>query len=146
MKVLVLLQNAYFNEKHTLLIGEPLFVMNNYVYHNIEWKNLTQKRIEKIIPFGCDIVFGNATNQIGDNSKSFYPFNREHCDVMFRQQRPDVILFCGNEAKKAVTIARELEIPYLSMTHPAARGVTSKYLREQKKLFMMVIIKYMMGS
>ncbi len=117
----------------SLMQGEPLMSINARVWRNINFRNFTQKRLKLIVPNAIDVVMGNASPMIGTEAKDFFPYDAEHVRSLILHSSPDIVLLCGKEAKKAEGFCEEFSYPYVSMVHPAARGVTNVYMRDKRR-------------
>jgi len=144
MKLMIILQNAYMDREGSVLSGEPLFIMSAYSWKYTSFDNVTERRLKKIVPNACDIIFGNASPKIGNNPNSFFSYDENHVGRMILKYKPDLVLLCGKEAGKAENLIRKIGLPYVLSLHPAARILSNEYCKSKRKEIIREIIRIML--
>jgi hypothetical protein len=116
-KLLVILQNAYKAPRGF----KPS--MSNRCF----LKSRTGSRLQRILPVGVDVYIINASPEIGNHATSNYSPQPDYVQNELDAVMPDVILACGNNAKKVINLLN-LQVPVISMKHPASRTLTNTEL------------------
>jgi aspartate/glutamate racemase len=116
-KLMVILQNAYGVEEGY----EPSFDKESFANCH------TGRRLRKAIPETVSTTIINASPIIGDNSASNFRPDIAHVMKRMREIEPDIILACGNSAKKVID-AIEIDVPIIKMPHPAYRALKNRTL------------------
>lgn len=142
MKVVAILQNQYFNnpekmrrmfeanpERREWLIGATLFMgcttgKRLYTVFGRQWR--------------LDIVWEEASREIGGKSNSCFPADPEHIKAVLAKHKPDVVLAFGKiacDAMKGLSAHVPKRCKLITGPHPAARHATvMEELREVRRL------------
>jgi len=114
-KLMVILQNAYGVEEGY----EPSFERESFINCH------TGRRLKNAIPANVSTTIINASPNIGDTADSNFKPNVSHVMKRMKEIKPDIILACGVNARKAIRQI-ETKIPVLEMPHPAYRALTNE--------------------
>lgn len=121
-KLLVILQNAYGVEEGY----EPSYEKESFRTCH------TGKRLRNAIPAGLDINIINASPKIGRKASSYFKEDGTYVGKKIQEYKPEVILACGVNARKVVS-ELDLDIPIITMPHPAYRALTNETLFSVKE-------------
>jgi len=117
---MVILQNAYGVEQ-------------GYIpsYDKPSFRNChTGRRLKHALPDNVNIHIINANPDVGITATSNFPPDPAYVMSKIKELKPDVILACGHNAKEAI---RDIDMPFVTMPHPAYRALTNQTLYDTKE-------------
>lgn len=84
------------------------------------------------LPEGIDIEIRNCNPQIGHRSSSWFPPDIQYVTQQIDKLKPDIILACGSNAKKAISNIT-VGVPVIYMPHPAYRALKRETVNNVKE-------------
>jgi len=116
-KLLIFLQNGY---------GVESTYVPSYE-HEIFAKSHTCIRLKEMIPENCEVHIRNANPKIGRVASSNFGYDAKYMARCIDEIQPNVVLFCGKEAKAgsrdALAFAAVQPSCVCYAPHPAYRGL-----------------------
>ena len=120
--LLIVLQNAYGVEDGFVPTYErPIFRRSH-----------TGIRLQRAIPENISVRIINASPLVGKKAASNLKPDGNYVGKMYEEIKPDVILACGVNARKAVQ-GLNADVPTIYMPHPAYRALRNETLEEVKQ-------------
>jgi len=119
--ILFILQNGYHSEK--------------YQYRNLEeWsidlhRSFTGRKLMKYIPDNAEYAVINASMNIGENAKSYYPADLDHIKKWIDNIQPDIICACGEVAQQG---CKSLGVDCIAAPHPSWRQLSNQFASDIK--------------
>lgn len=123
MKVLCILQNAW-GDWELPIVFKP------------NERNKSARVLRSLLTADDVMHFANTTPVVTALASGRPPIEKEHVSlVLLRAVSYDLILVCGNQAKKAVEASiAHVGVPFLFIKHPAARDLSRAQLAEYREL------------
>ncbi len=140
MKLLVILQNAWRRKAgpNDVCWIPSAPERSKALWERALWKSLSGRKLIQMIPEGIDVIVTNASPRIGNVSSSHFPMEPEYVLAELDENKPDLVLLCGNEAQKAWELVfqwaeeEQREISVINSPHPAWRGLSKKHMEATK--------------
>lgn len=125
MNILVILQNAYFSDGNSRSRKEWLKGLE---------RSYSGARLKRLLD-GIDenIIFENASPEIGSTSNSCFPADQQHLKNLIRVYKPHLVIACGEIAQRGI---KEINVPssrIIETPHPSWRALTNQLLDDLNK-------------
>ena len=122
--LLVVLQNAY--TKTEAVKDNYVPALDCPVFQNSH----TGRRLKNAIPDNINVQIINANPDVGNNADSNFPPDTNYVMAKINEHQPNIILACGKNARQAIPT---INIPVITMPHPAYRALTNQTIQNTKE-------------
>ena len=105
------------------------------------WRSQTGRRLQKILPDGCEVFVGEASPFIGSTSRSRFLMDPDYVKAQIAEFAPDVVVLLGDEARKARSIVEEQGIVVVMGPHPTWRALSKQMVTAVREQIQQVVDK-----